>query len=424
MDYKTNIISDHKNKHPFNYSLPNHWSLHRFKDHFKEVTIKNQTSKELLSVYLNKGVIKYSDSTGMQVHKPSESLEDYQLVKPGNFVMNNQQAWRGSVGVSMYEGIISPAYLVFEMSNNLNNEYANFLLRDDFMISQFLIASKGVGSIQRNIYTPNLLNVYVAIPPIDEQIDIANILNYKVNLIDTYILEKSKIMSLLNEQKLSIIDKLVTQGVDENIEKIATNIPWFPYRPLHWKIKRNKNVFHLKKIIVGEESVNHDVLSLSINGIIPRDIDSGKGKFPGSFDGYQIVRKNDFVFCLFDLDETPRTVGLSNIDGIISSAYTVFETSDVDREYLYYYYLTLDNRKALKPLYTGLRKVINNDVFLRAQLVCPPIEEQRIIVKEITKSVSEIDVTIEHIQKEITLLEEFKSTLIHNYVTGKVQRMK
>lgn len=94
--------------------VPAGWTFAPFKRLYSQVSITNCESEELLSVYLNRGVIRYVDSDGVQVHKPSKSLLKYQLVRPGNFVLNNQQAWRGSVGISIYRGIVSPAYYVFD----------------------------------------------------------------------------------------------------------------------------------------------------------------------------------------------------------------------------------------------------------------------------------------------------------------------
>ena len=90
-------------------TIPAHWEATRIKNILTLRSEKNSGDRELLSVYLDKGVISYSDSSGMQVHKPSDDLSNYQNVHVGDFVLNNQQAWRGSVGVSKYDGIISPA---------------------------------------------------------------------------------------------------------------------------------------------------------------------------------------------------------------------------------------------------------------------------------------------------------------------------
>lgn len=191
-------------------AIPSGWAIVKFKaicEHKSEV---NSGDRELLSVYLDRGVIRYSDSTNMQVHKPSESLDKYQNVDIGDFVMNNQQAWRGSVGVSKYRGIISPAYHIFSLSKACNPNYMNYLFRDNFMVQQYEFCSRGVGSIQRNIYVPWLKNCLVLLPPIDEQKSIAEYLDKKCAEIDACIEEKKQQISVLETYKKSIIFEYVT----------------------------------------------------------------------------------------------------------------------------------------------------------------------------------------------------------------------
>ena len=89
----------------------------------------------------------------------------------------------------------------------------------------------------------------------------------------------------------------------------AMNLPWLKAIPAHWEIRRNKNVFTEMKEEVGEHSSEYTLLSLTLNGIIPRDMDAG-GKFPSDFGKYKVVKKGYMAFCLFDVDETPRTVGI------------------------------------------------------------------------------------------------------------------
>ncbi len=157
--------------------IPAHWKIYRIKSLLSLRSEKNSGDRDLLSVYLDRGVISYNDSDGMQVHKPSADLSNYQNVHIGDFVLNNQQAWRGSVGVSKYDGIISPAYFVFSLSDKCDPDYMNFLLRDGSMVQQYETASRGVGTIQRNLYALWFYESLVALPPLAEQRRIADFLD-------------------------------------------------------------------------------------------------------------------------------------------------------------------------------------------------------------------------------------------------------
>ena len=173
---------------------------------------------------------------------------------------------------------------------------------------------------------------------------------------------------------------------------------------------------------VGKKASEFVLLSLTTKGVIVRDIESGKGKFPKDFDTYQIVKPNELVFCLFDIDETPRTVGLVETEGMLTGAYTAFKvhTELANPEYIYSYYLCVDNIKALKPYYSGLRKTVRADKFQQIYIPLPPKDEQKAIVAYIEEKCEKIDKLVSELQSEIEYLKEYKQRLIADCVTGQV----
>ncbi|MFA8300303.1 MAG: restriction endonuclease subunit S [Hyphomicrobiales bacterium] len=197
-----------------------------------------------------------------------------------------------------------------------------------------------------------------------------------------------------------------------------SGVKWLGEIPEHWEVISNKYIFKLKKILVGKRSSNYDLLSLTLNGIIKRIIEKG-GKFPAEFDTYQKVMQGDFVFCLFDVEETPRTIGLSKFDGMITGAYTVMQPDiNFNKTYLYYFYLNLDNKKRLKPLYKGLRNTIPKESFFAFKSFTPPLPEQTAIATYLDEKCEKIDKAIAQKQKLIELLKERKQIVIQNAVTG------
>lgn len=195
------------------------------------------------------------------------------------------------------------------------------------------------------------------------------------------------------------------------------NLPWLKIIPANWDIKRNKQFLHERKKIVGNKSSEYTLLSLTLRGIVVRDLSENKGKIPASFDNYKIVEPGDIAFCLFDIDETPRTVGLSKYKGMLTGAYNIFQIEGINACYLYYYYLALDNIKGLRPLYTGLRKTINVNTFLSQQMPVPPRAEQDQIVRFLDWKVSEINKLIRIRRKEIQELKALKAAVINSAIT-------
>ena len=194
---------------PWLSEVPEHWEIYRYGTLFKLKPVKQHHGEELLSVFLNLGVIRAAESD-KRTHAASEDLSKYQLVEETDFVMNNQQAWRGSVGVSKLVGIISPAYHIFKMPNCMFPNYANYLLRSKCMVSQFEMSSRGVGSIQRTLNFNWLNNKIVPVPPLSEQRSIVSYLDAKSSKIDKLSANITKEIECIKEYKQRLISDVVT----------------------------------------------------------------------------------------------------------------------------------------------------------------------------------------------------------------------
>ncbi len=196
-----------------------------------------------------------------------------------------------------------------------------------------------------------------------------------------------------------------------------SGIPWVGDIPSHWGVKKNKFLLSERKAVVGKDAPNFKLLSLTLQGVILRDMENPKGKFPAEFDTYKQVSPDDLIFCLFDVEETPRTVGLAKHHGMITGAYTVTRCNEqVSSAFLYYYYLSLDEGKQLRSLYTGLRNVITRDTFFSLATPFPPREEQDRIVAFLDQKTADIDAAIAKKERLIELLQEQKNIRIHQAV--------
>ena len=210
------------------------------------------------------------------------------------------------------------------------------------------------------------------------------------------------------------------EGLKPYAEYKDSGLPWASRIPTHWSLVPNRAVLKRRKVLVGEQHRDYKLLSLTKKGLVVRDISTGKGKFSSDLGTSQEVRKGDLVFCLFDIPETPRTVGLSAHDGMITSAYTVFESTKLTKNgvrYLEKFYLALDDQKLMSPLYSGLRNTIAPPRFLGTKTPLPPPDEQAAIVRFLDHANRKIDRFIRVKRKLIGLLNEQKQAIVHRAVT-------
>ncbi|MEN4906941.1 restriction endonuclease subunit S [Rahnella bonaserana] len=197
-----------------------------------------------------------------------------------------------------------------------------------------------------------------------------------------------------------------------------SNIQFLGNIPTNWHVGKIKSMLSLKRELVGSKSSAFQLLSLTLKGIIHRDISSGEGKIPASFETYQSLEKGELVFCLFDIDETPRTVGISSQNGMITGAYNIYRnTENCVPNYAYYYFLHIDSFKGLKPFYTGLRKVVRTETFANIEMFCPSLLEQTQIAAFLDHETAKIDTLIDKQQQLIELLKEKRQAVISHAVT-------
>lgn len=398
--------------------IPSAWQSDKLKYHLKRKEPKNPGDMTVLSLYRELGVIP-KDSRDDNHNQTSEDTSKYKYVKPGNFVVNKMKAWQGSVAVSDYEGIVSPAYYVYEFTDNaFDKRYFHHLLRGCYK-DEFMRLSGGMRVGQWDLSSDDLNNTLILIPPLDEQKKIAEFLDAKCSEIDALIADIQAQIETLEQYKRSTIAEAVTKGLNSKVELKNSTLEWIGTVPVHWEIKPNK--YLMKKLKQIQPIYNgEDIISLTVNGVIKRDLDNPSGKMPTSFDGYQFVYPGNLLMCLFDIDVTPRCIGLIKDFGLTSPAYSQFVLNKgVDAAYYYYYYLNLDFNKDLLHLAKNQRHSLNEEQFGAIKTVVPPLEEQKEIAKYLDEKCTEIDSCIDSKKEQITTLELYKKSIIFEYVTGK-----
>ena len=408
---------------PWMDTIPSHWKEMRAKYMFQKENRAPRDTDDVITCFRDGTVTlrRNRRTTGF-----TESFKEigYQGIRKGDLVIHQMDAFAGSTGISDSDGKATPVYSVCTpKSNEFLSPYYAKVIRNMGLNGFIQSLYRGIRERSSDFRFETFGRQILPIPPRPEQERIIKFIESKTLNIDAYVAERERELQLLSELKDSEIANIVTRGLNPNVTMTSHNSLIATEYPKHWQLKRNKSFMSETGYKVGDNANQYTLLSLTTKGVIVRDIESGKGKFPKEFDTYQVVKKGELVFCLFDIDETPRTVGLVETEGMITGAYTALK---INRqlalpEYVYYYYLCVDNVKALKPYYSGLRKTVRADKFLQIYIPLPPLEEQRAIVSLVNSKVNKIDSMISELEREIEYLKEYKQKLIADCVTGQIK---
>ena len=402
--------------------IPQAWDVRKGKYLFAQRNERgNNVKLQLLSPTQNYGVIpqdEYERLSGMSAVKLNENinLKALKTIHKGDYCIS-LRSFQGGFEYSMNEGVISPAYQVFYPTVKISGGYYKYLFKDKGFIS---VINSYAMSLRdgKNISFEQFGNTVIPVPPLAEQERIAEFLDAKCAEVDALAGEIKEQIATLEEYKRSVITEAVTKGLDASVPMKDSGIEWIGEIPQSWDVLPNKYIMKKTKELCQKYS-GQAILSLTMNGVIERDLDAG-GKMPSSFDGYQLIKKGNLLLCLFDIDVTPRCAGLILKDGVTSPAYSQFVMTNMAyAPYFAYYYIMVDNTKELLHMTKNLRYSLNEEQFGAIKAPCPPLAEQERIAEFLDAKCAEVDALIAEKQNQLATLEEYKKSVIFEYVTGK-----
>lgn len=399
--------------------IPHNWDSDKLKYHLVRKEPKNPGEKIVLSLYREYGIIP-KDSRDDNHNQTSEDTTKYKYVKPGNFVVNKMKAWQGSVAVSDYEGIVSPAYYVYEFTDNAYfKRYFHYLLRGCYK-DEFMRLSGGMRVGQWDLSSDDLNNTLVIIPPIKEQEKIAKFLDDKCKEIDSLISNIQKQIDTLEQYKRSTVIKTVTKGLNPDATMKDSGIQWIGDIPEHWDVDKFK--YHLVRK-EPKNPGNKIVLSLYREyGVIPKDSrDDNHNQTSEDTSKYKYIKPGNFV--VNKMKAWQGSVAVSDYEGIISPAYYVYDfVDDVYFKRYFHYLLRGCYKDEFMRLSGGMRVGqwdLSSDDLNNTSVIIPPIEEQIEIANFLDDKCEEIENCIADKKKQISTLEDYKKSVIYEYVTGK-----
>lgn len=412
--------------------IPEHWKFVRVKDLISKIT-SGVTPRGGAESYVDAGI---PFLRSQNVHNDGLRLDDVSFisesthqeminsqVKPGDIVFNITGASIARTCIvpeAIKTANISQHIALLRPSKLNETKFISYYLQSQLVKDYVYLTQSGASKEAFN--HGQMKCIPVSLPPRHEQATIADYLDTKTAKIDSQIDLLGQKATQYGKLKQSLINEAVTRGLDKSVPMKDSDVVWIGEVPEHWEVRRGKDIFEQTKNKAGLDSSSYDVLSLTLNGVIKRDLDNMKGKIPASFDGYQIANPGDLVLCLFDIDVTPRIVGYVNNLGIITSAYTVIKGKrNVDMKYFLYYYLEQNRNGSLLANSKTLRSTMTFDLFSQLLLPVPPFGEQRAIASYLDEKTAQIDRIVTAINTQIDKLKDLRKALINDVVTGKIK---
>ena len=391
----------------FELNFPAHWILRKMKYSFDEVSIKGYPNEPLLVASQTMGVVP-KGIYGQRTVEATKDLHLLKLVEVGNFVIS-LRSFQGGIEYAYYRGIISPAYTILKSKGIYYEHYFKYFAKSAPFIGLLKTCVTGIREGQ-NIDYQTLKNKKLPVPPFDEQEKIVRYLDKKTSQMTKIIDAKSKQVELLEELKRSTISKAVTTGIFSD----KTPDTW-------QKIKLSQLAIEQK---ISNKNIHHqNLLSLSYGKIKRKDINTHGGLLPASFDTYQIVNEGNIIMRLTDLqnDHKSLRVGIANETGIITSAYTCLKPiGEIFPKFLYYVLHSYDLMKIFYGLGSGVRQSIGWLEIRKLKISLPKLWEQKEIADYLDAKCARIEKLIEGLQLEIKLIEELRTRIISDAVTGKI----
>lgn len=410
--------------------IPNDWSIQRFKYVVNSLNKGNGITKDEVFPNGNVECVRYGEIYSKYNHSfqdcfsrtNKEVVSSPQYFSYGDILFAGTGELIEEIGKNIvYLG--SNACLaggdIIVVKHSQNPSFLNYA-----MSSYYAQYQKSLGKAKLkvvHITASQIGNIRIILPSLPEQKKIADFLDAKCADIDQIRADIEKQIEILTDYKKSIITEAVTKGLDPKAKMKDSCIEWIGKIPEHWDVHPLYYYFGERKHknVLGEEK---NLLSISYGKIIRKNIDSKEGLLPENFNGYNIIEKDDIVMRLTDLQNDKRSLrtGLVKEHGIITSAYVTLKAKrDLNAVYFHYLLHCYDLLKVLYNMGNGVRQGLNYSELSRMLLIEPPISEQKAIATYLDEKCSEIDATIAEKQKQLETLEEYKKSLIFEYVTGK-----
>ena len=409
---------------------PASWKLKKIKYCLQERIEKNnpvQTS-DILSLTAKQGVSPHDQKEGGG-NKPKEDLSGYRLAYPGDIVMNSMNILSGSVGLSKYFGCVSPVYYMLRpLRNNEDVRFYNYIFQTTIFQRSLFGLGNGIlmkesnngklNTIRMRIPMDKFGGLYIPVAPIETQRRISDYLDIQCEKIEALIANIQQQVEVLESYKKTVITECVTKGLNQSVDYKETNIQWIGKMPNHWKCVRGK---YILKYIQKTTREDDGVITCFRDGEVTLRSNRREDGFTMADKeiGYQGIDVGDLV--VHGMDGFAGAIGISDSRGKASPVLNVLDTEQ-NKRYIMYYLRSMAYSDVFLAMSTGIR-VRSCDLrwnkLSELFYPVPPVDEQNRIVEHIDSVLCKVDAVITAKREQLETLDEYKKTMMYEYVTGK-----
>lgn len=415
--------------------IPSHWEVKRLRAALSERKERYNNSETLiiLSLIKDRGIIPYNEK-GELGNKSKDDYSQYKVARTGDLVINSMNVIIGSLGITPYDGYISPAYYSFVPSKNVNLAYYNYILSLRKVQQSIRCYSKGIMEIRLKISSYDFLSMPFPFPCLSEQDAIVSYLDAATSKIVEAIVQQQKMIDLLNERKQIIINNAVTKGLNPNAPMKDSGIDWIGQIPSHWEtirmgycswirarlgwkgLKANEYVDNGYAFLSAFNIQNNQLVWEPLNYITKYRYDESP-EIKLRVGDILLVKDGAGIGKCARVDSLP--MGEATANGSLA-----FISPDERIHYRFLYYFIISNcfNKYTELLINGMGVPhFTQGEMKKVKVPLPPIEEQISISDSLDNEIDNINKAIIHYQNQISLLQERKQIIINDVVTGKVK---
>ena len=404
--------------------IPAHWQVRRLKHLLHEVNSRSEDgSEQLLSVSQYTGVT--PRKINGEFDSRASSLVGYKVVDVNDLVVNIMLAWNGSMGVSRHNGVVSPAYCVYRFRQSANPWYYHDLLRQPIYKGRIKTASTGVVESRLRLYSDDLFRIEALLPPGDEQDAIVRFVEHTDRRVNRLIKAKRRLIELLHEQKQAVIHRAVTVGLDGDAPRKLSGVDWLGDIPAHWKLRRLKFLTCISSGQVDPRQEQYKDYIL----IAPNHIESGTGRIlaevtaatQGADSGKYIAQAGQVIYS--KIRPNLRKAAIAKTICLCSADMYPISPSASELRSEYFLLLLLSKPVTRYVVDCSMRVAmpkVNREALGDCWLWYPNLKEQDRILAFLPQELAPLNVAIDQARREIELIREYRTRLIADVVTGKV----